>query len=135
MPPSLLPEGYRDFSLEQLGPFLAENYARGTLRVQAYAAQGTFPISNAVVEVSAVLDGTLLPLYRRYTDASGIAEGMILPTKPKIDSQREETATGSGTLYTVSVYHPQYRSLTGHRVVIYDGVETIYPALMFPDVV
>ncbi len=133
MPPTYLPEGYRDFSLEQLGPFLSENYARGTLRVQAYAAQGLFPIQDAVVEVSAVLDGTTLPLYRRYTDESGVVDGLILPAKPKIDSQREETASGSGTLYTVSVYHPQYRSLTGHRVVIYDGVVTIYPALMFPN--
>lgn len=132
--PTYLPEGYRDFSLEQLGPFLTENYARGTLRVQAYAAQGVFPVPNAVVEVSAVLDGTLLPLYRRTTDQSGIADDMILPTKPKIDSQREETATGSGALYTVSVYHPDYLPLAGHKVVIFDGVETIYPALLFPDV-
>lgn len=132
MPPTYLPEGYRDFSLEQLGPFLAENYARGTLRVQVFAAQGTFPVPDAMVEVSAVLDGTVLPLYRRTTDLSGIADAMILPTRPKIDSQREETATGSGALYTVSVYHPQYRPLEGHKVVIYDGVETIYPALMFP---
>ncbi len=132
--PTYLPEGYRDFSLEQLGPFLEENTGRGTLRVQAYAAQGVFPIPGATVEVSAVLDGTVLPLYRRTTDASGIVYGLTLPTRPKADSQREETATGSGALYTVSVYHPQYTPQEGHRVVIYDGVETIYPALLFPTV-
>lgn len=131
--PTFLPEGYRDFSLEQLGPFLEENYACGTLRVQAYAAQGVFPIRDAVVEVSAILNGTTLPLYRRYTDENGVVDDLILPTRPRIDSQREETADRSGALYTVSVYHPQYRPLTGHRVVIYDGVETIYPALMFPN--
>ena len=132
MPIAYLPEGYREFSLDQLGPFLAENYARGTLRVQVFSAQGVFPVPDAVIEDSAVLDGTVLPLYRRYTDESGIADDMILPTKPKIDSQREETAADSGALYLVNVSHPQYQPLTDHTVVIYDGIETIYPALMFP---
>ena len=127
-----MPNTYQDFTLEQLGPFLTANPGRGTMRVQVTTAHNAFPIADASVEVSAVLSGTALPLYRRKTDASGIVENLVLPAKPGFVSQREETASQSGTLYTVTVSHPGFRPLIDRRVVIYDGVETIFPAALQP---
>ena len=122
----------QDFSLDHLGPFLAAHPGRGTLRVQVTTAGGAFPIPDAVVEVSAVIAGTPLPIYRRKTNQSGIVDNLILPAKPRLSSQRESTSHNSGTLYTVTVSHPGFRSLTDKRVVIYDGVETIFPAALQP---
>ena len=122
----------QDFSLDQLGPFLVSHPGRGTMRIQVTTAHRAFPIADAVVEVSAVIDGTTLPLYRRKTDQSGIVDNLVLPARPRFTSQREETADQSGTLYTVTVTHPGFRSLTDKRVVIYDGVETIFPASLQP---
>jgi len=127
-----MPENYQDFSLEQLGPFLAAHPGRGTMRVQVTTGYGAFPVPDAVVEVSAVLNGTALPLYRRKTDRSGIVDNMILPAKPRSDSQRAPTAAGSATLYTATVTHPGFQPLSDQRVVIYDGVETIWPAALEP---
>lgn len=127
-----MPTNYQDFSLDQLGSFLTAHPGRGTMRIQVSTADGTFPIADAVVEVSAVLGGTALPLYRRKTNSSGIVDNLILPAKPRFISQREETASDSGTLYTVSVSRSGFRPLTDTRVVIYDGVETIFPAALQP---
>ena len=122
----------QDFSLDHLGPFLAAHPGRGTLRVQVTTADAAFPIPDAVVEVSAVIAGTTLPIYRRKTNQSGIVDDLVLPAKPRSASQREETASNSGTLYTVAVTHPGFLPLTDKRVVIYDGVETIFPASIRP---
>lgn len=127
-----MPTNYQDFSLDHLGPFLTANPGRGTMRVQVSTADAAFPLSDAVVEVSAVIDGTVLPLYRRKTNQSGIVDDLVLPAKPRLSSQRESTSRNSGTLYTVTVSHPGFRSLTDKRVVIYDGVETIFPAALQP---
>ena len=122
----------QDFSLDHLGPFLASHPGRGTMRIQVNTADAAFPVPEAVVEVSAVIDGTTLPIYRRKTNQSGIVDDLILPAKPRSDSQSEKTASQSGTLYTVTVTHPGFRLLTDKRVVIYDGVETIFPAALQP---
>ena len=127
-----MPNDCQNFSLEQLGPFLTDHPGRGTVRVQVTTADGAFPIADAAVEISAVMGGTALPLYRRKTNASGIAGDFVLPAKPRFVSQREETADGSGTLYTVTVTKAGFRPLTDRRVVIYDGVETIFPAALQP---
>ncbi len=127
-----MPTNYQDFSLDHLGPFLASHPGRGTMRIQVSTADAAFPVPDAVVEVSAVIDGTTLPIYRRKTNQSGIVDDLILPAKPRSASQREETASQSGTLYTVTVTHPGFRLLTDKRVVIYDGVETIFPASLQP---
>lgn len=122
----------QEFSLEQLGPYLGDNPGRGTLRVQVFTAFGAFPVPGATVTVDANVDGTTLPLYRKTTDQSGVAEGFVLPAKPRLDSQRENTANGSSTLYTVSVTHPGYRGLNNRPVVVYDGVETLLPVMLEP---
>ena len=127
-----MPNDYEGFSLEQLGPFLASHPGRGTMRIQVTSGHGTFPVPDAIVEVSAELNGTLLPLYRKKTNSSGIVDDLILPAKPRLASQREPTAADSATLYSVTVTHPGYRGLTDRHVVIYDGVETIWPAALEP---
>ena len=82
----------QDFSLQQLQPFLDGNPERGTLRVQVSTALGAFPVNRALVEVAVMLGGGRVPLYRRRTDSSGIADGFILPAKPFYESQSPSTA-------------------------------------------
>ena len=122
----------QDFSLDHLGSFLSSHPGRGTMRIQVSTADGAFPVPDAVVAVSAVIDGTPLPIYRRKTNQSGIVDDLILPAKSRSVSQNEKTASQSGTLYTVTVTRPGFRPLTDKRVVIYDGVETIFPAALRP---
>ena len=96
----------QDFSLQQLQPFLEGNPERGVLRVQVATGRGAFPVPRALVEVAVMINGGRIPLYRKRTDSSGIADGFVLPAKPFYESQQPSTAAESAAHYVVSVAHP-----------------------------
>ena len=106
----------QDFSLQQLQPFLEGNPERGVLRVQ----------------VAVMLGGGRVPLYRRRTDSSGIADGFILPAKPFYESQSPSTAAESMANYVVSVSHPSYETVTDLPVGVFIGTKTILPVVLTP---
>ena len=122
----------KTFSLSQLQPFLQMHPGRGTLRVQVSVGDGAFPVAQAAVEVFALLDGERIPLYRRYTDRSGIVEGLILPASPTADTQQQPTAADSVTYYHVGVFHSGYLPYPEQRVEVYNGIETILPVTLRP---
>ena len=122
----------KTFSLSQLQPFLQMHPGRGTLRVQVSVGDGAFPVVQAAVEVFVLLDGERIPLYRRYTDRSGIVEGLILPAGPTAGTQQQSTAAESVTYYQVDVFHSGYLPYPRQRVEIYDGIETILPVTLRP---
>ena len=121
-----------EFSLSRLQPFLADHPGRGTLKVQVSVGDGAFPVQEAAVEVFALLDGERIPLYRRYTDRSGIVDGLILPASPTADTQQHFTAGDSVTYYQVDVFHSGYLPYPRQQVEIYDGIETILPVTLRP---
>lgn len=122
----------QDFSIRQLRPFLDSTPGRGTLRVQVTTAGGAFPVARAMVEVAVVLNGVRIPLYRRRTDSSGIAEGFSLPARPFVESQRPATAGGSVIDYAVSVSHPAYLSVTDLPAGVFIGTKSILPVTLTP---
>ncbi len=122
----------QDFSLQQLQPFLEGNPERGVLRVQVSTALGAFPVNRALVEVAVMLGGGRVPLYRRRTDSSGIADGLILPAKPFYESQSPSTAAESMANYVVSVSHPSYETVTDLPVGVFIGTKTILPVVLTP---
>lgn len=101
----------------------------GMLRLQVGTAQGAFPVSGAVIEVSTDDGGTIL--YRGVTDASGIADGLSLPANPRAASQNPATADESPRLYTVTITHPAFQPQT-HPVSLFDGITTILPVVLVP---
>ena len=122
----------QDFSLQQLRPFLEGNPERGTLRVQVSTGYGAFPISRALVEVAVMINGGRVPLYRRRTDSSGIADGFVLPAKPFSESQSPGTAGDSMANYLVSVSHPGYETVTDLPAGVFIGTKTILPVALTP---
>ena len=122
----------QEFSLQQLQPFLDGNPERGVLRVQVSTALGAFPVNRAVVEVAVMLGGGRVPLYRRRTDNSGIADDFILPAKPFYESQSPSTAAESVASYVVSVSHPSYETVTDLPAEVFIGTKTILPVVLTP---
>ena len=112
--------------------FLRTHPGRGGLKVQVSTARGTFPVANALVEVTKEFDGVERVLYKNVTNPSGIVEGMALPALPVGYSQQESTAESSGTQYQVSVFHPAFMPLRLNTVEVYDGIETILPVALEP---
>lgn len=122
----------QEFFLPQWEPFLGSHTGRGTVRVQVSTAEGAFPVPNAAVEVVTVVQGVTVPLYRQFSDPSGIVRGLTLPAAPLSASQDPATADGSATVYLVSVRHPNFIAIVDRPVDVYDTIETILPADLSP---
>ena len=114
--------------MAQLDPitcFRGAHPEQGSLRVKVTAAQGIFPIPGASVEVYRDFGTVRETFFTGVTDASGIAEDIRLPALPAGWSQSAETAGISGTVYQVSVRHPQHGTVEGRPVTVFPRIETV----------
>lgn len=114
--------------------FLREHPGEGTLKVQVTSARSAFPVEGATVEVSLILGEQRYVLHRNSTDESGIVDNMRLPAYPSDYSQKESTASGSGTTYNVSIFHPAFAARSDGTITIYDAIQTILPIVLQPTI-
>lgn len=105
--------------------FLDAHPERGSVRVQVSTGRGLFPVEGARVEIYRRLGPEPTVFYEGVTDASGIAEDIRLPALPAGWSQSAETAGISGTVYQVSVCHPQHGTVEGRPVTVFPRIETV----------
>ena len=105
--------------------FLDAHPERGSVRVQVSTGRGLFPVEGARVEIYRRLGPEPTVFYEGVTDASGIAEDIRLPALPAGWSRSAETAGISGTVYQVSVHHPQYGAVEGRPVTVFPRIETV----------
>lgn len=111
--------------------FLADNTKTGKLRVQAYASQQVFPISNAKITVTKDFEDGRHTFSDAYTDIDGVAENIVLPTKDKSLSLSAGGEIPFAT-YTVTVTHPNFTTQIYENVPIFDSIESMQPAAMLP---
>lgn len=105
--------------------FMDAHPERGTMRVQVSTGRGLFPVEGARVEVYRHFGPERTVFHEGVTDASGIAEDIRLPALPVGWSRSAETAGISGTVYQVSVHHPQYGAVEGQPVTVFPRIETV----------
>lgn len=105
---------------------------RGTLKVQISVAKDAFPLKNVVVDVSQIYNGVRYSLYNDVTDISGIVDNMVLPAKSLESTLNFDTAGLDEAQYLVSVYHPDFETLSDCCVTVQDKVETILPLSLTP---
>lgn len=117
---------------DPLRDFLAQNPNFGTLMFQVTWGQGAFPIAGATVAITKKLtDGHALSITTT-TDESGKTEQFSLPAPNKSLSQtpggRDVFAT-----YDAVISAPGYLSVIVNDIPIFDGINTIQPVRMSPD--
>ena len=111
--------------------FLAANPQTGALRVQAYIGAQGFPVSGALVTVSAPFKDGERVLYAVKTNADGIADNLILPA-PDREASQIPGSQNPFAEYNVSVSHPNYRTATFTGVPVFAGVRSIQPVVFLP---
>lgn len=112
--------------------FLEQNPAYGTLQFQVTGGQGAFPISGAEVVITHALDAAHSFSISTQTDASGKTDPLSLPAPNKSLSQ----APGNGNpfvTYHAAISAPQYIPVEVLDIPVFDGVATIQPVSMEPD--
>ncbi len=112
--------------------FMANNKSEGVLRVQVFAADRSFPIPNAAVAVSVVLNDGERPLFNAATDIDGIVDNIKLPAPDSSISFVENSTIEPYAVYTLRVSHPQYSSSEFDGVPVFDSVKSIQPVELVP---
>ena len=111
--------------------FLAANPQTGALRVQAFIGAQGFPVSGALVTVSAAFKDGERVLYAVKTNSDGIADNLILPA-PDREASQIPGSQNPFAEYNVSVSHPDYRTALFTGVPVFAGVKSIQPVVFLP---
>lgn len=116
---------------EQYELFKKENTALGRLMVKTYTAKRTFPVENAVVEVSKEFPTGKHVIAKGKTNESGMTETLLLPTKRKPLSL-EPGESEPYTTYTVIVTHPKYVTTRINDVPVFDETMSVQSVDLVP---
>ena len=119
-------------STDPLRDFLTQNPNFGTLLFQVTSGQGAFPVAGATVVITKNLtDGHSLSITTA-TDESGKTEEFSLPAPSRSLSQtpggRDVFAT-----YDAVITAPGHVTVIVHDIPIFDGITTIQPVNLAPD--
>ena len=83
--------------------FVNEYPGRGSLKVQTSVAQEAFSVRDVVGNVSLFYKGYRYTIYHDVTDASGIVNEIVLPSRLSAATQNPETASLPEPTYLVSL--------------------------------
>ncbi len=103
----------------------------GFLRVRAETANGSLPVSEATVIISASRDGAENVISFQLTDKSGLTPSISLPAPPKADSQSPDSRLPFSD-YNVTVRHPMYYTENIRDAQVFGGETTYLSAELTP---
>ena len=112
--------------------FIRDNTDTGVLRVQASAGGQSIPLANVNVTVYRDLSDGRHIFYQVTTNPDGVADGMLLPAPPRINSVEGNSAAPFAD-YTVLASREGLRPLTVENVPIFPGVRSIQPITLSPE--
>ena len=112
--------------------FMDKNRASGILRVQTYAADRSFPVTNALVRVYVNLADGERELFQGVTDVDGIIDNISLPAPDSSISFDENSTIAPFATYVLRVSKPGYSAAIFNGIPIFDSVKSIQPVEMVP---
>ena len=112
--------------------FIAGNQAQGTLRVQVFSANQSFPVPNATVRVYVQLDDGERELFSGLTDIDGVVDNILLPAPDSSVSFDENSTVAPYAVYKVRVERPGFSAALFEGVPVFDSVKSIQPVEMIP---
>ncbi len=121
-------------SYDSYDEFLRQNTEKGSLKVQLFAANQTFPIPGGKVTVLVKLnENDTATLFEGLTDINGIVDGISLPAPSSASTQSPETANiRPFATYTITATHPQYAMAEFENVPIFANVKSIQQIELVP---
>ncbi len=131
--PNIMPRPYdvKTREYNDISDFESKNPKIGFLKVQVFAADRAFPLSNATVRVVKNINGKTHVFYEMLTNSDGIVEKLPLPAPDREMSESPSSEAPYAT-YDVIVEHPAFERSISRSTQIFDGVESIQPVRLIP---
>lgn len=120
-------------SLPEYKDFIAENPDIGSLKVQAFTAYNSVPISDTEVMISKDIDEYRIIFFRGVTDSSGIIENIELPAPPQ--SKPGSIEAPLYTVYNLTAIHTGFESIKQYSIGMFGGIKVIQYIKMTPEVI
>ena len=118
---------------ETYDEFLKNNPQSGTLKVQVYATDQSYPIDNARVSVFLDLKNGAREMFSGLTNTDGIIDSIVLPAPDKAMSQSpSDTYFLPYAVYTTLIERPGYVNAKYTNVPVFSGIESIQGVEMVP---
>lgn len=111
--------------------FMRQNTGDGVLRVQASAGGQSIPLNNVNIVVYRDFPDGRRIFYTVVTNADGVADGMILPAPPRVNSV-EGNGQSPFASYSLTADREGLRAQTIENVPIFAGVKSIQPINLSP---
>ncbi len=123
-------------AMQKYDKFKADYTEHGWLRVETYASNGLYPVSNSRVVVYKEIDGENYFIYDLHTDSSGIVDSLELPAPSKTLSETQQPSGSPAPYATYSIFvtHPGFVSTYFENVPIFDSTVSIQAVEMLPKV-
>ena len=104
---------------EEFQKFMADNPARGFLRIWAYAASWAIPVSGLQVVISTVINNNKFIFFEGATNESGIIDNISLPA-PKLNTNNLDVP--SKTIYNIDATYEADNFKQSYQVNMYENV-------------
>ncbi|MCQ2491035.1 MAG: carboxypeptidase regulatory-like domain-containing protein [Ruminococcus sp.] len=105
---------------------------RGYIIVNVRAGDESTPIEDAIVMVTAIVNGSLLILAEGLTNSSGSTERLVLPAPDIRHSQAPDSVRRPYNLFDVSVTARGFFNARSVDVSVFDGITSVQDFSMIP---
>lgn len=106
-----------------------EKDGSGRLKIQAFAADGVYPVVAANVRV--YKKGSSTPYFEGYTDSSGIIDEIVLPAPSGVNTD-VPPETEPFFKYDIVITHPKFITKRYIDVPIFDNINSIQTVQLVP---
>ena len=111
--------------------FNSKNAHVGYIKIQTFAANDVFPVSNVLIVISGEINGVKREFYRVLTNADGVVERLPLPA-PDVELSETPSSQAPYSSYDITASHPNYVTAKFKNVKIFDGIESLQSILLVP---
>ncbi len=112
----------------------AEGQSMGFLTVRVSTAGGAVPLENASVNIrGGDVDNSNI-IFSLTTNSDGLTPTVALATSPRSASESPSSSVPPYVAYNVDVFAKGYAPAFFHNVPIFEGINSVQPAVLLPSV-
>lgn len=115
-------------------PQLSSYPYTGKLKVQVFGAHQSYPIANADVQISKLIQGETHQLCQFVTNAQGVVDNILLQVPSAQGSLRAQNEIASA-IYDVAISHPDYHTQYATAEVMQDRTSLLTAQLLANSIV
>lgn len=118
-------------TLPEYKNFIMENSDTGTLKINAYTADGVIPLEDTHILILKKINNYMVLFYEGLTNAEGIIDNIVLPTPKRVLNNIDIPLY---TMYELSAIHMGYEDIEQYSIAMFGNTKIIQYVRLKPEV-